>query len=170
MARDRERFAEAGKRSDGVVDRTAAQQRAVAVRVKRQPAADALLHEAVEVDARDAQPADRVAGLEPAPVAHGEPADQLLVRDPPWLRVDVGVDVLDERRRLGAVRGVEPRLLHLGVGRGPERVGQHEASGDQQQVAEKAQPAGPHAASRQLPRGRIGVRRRGHLIAMGLVH
>ena len=71
MASDRERFAETGKRSDGVVDRSAAQQRAVAVRVERQPAADALLYEAVEVDARDAQAADRVAGLEPAPVAHG---------------------------------------------------------------------------------------------------
>ena len=90
MARDRERLAETGKRSDRVVDRAVAQQRAVAVRVERQPAADALLYEAVEVDARDAQAADRVARLEPAPVADGQPAHQLLVGDPAVARRPVG--------------------------------------------------------------------------------
>ena len=59
--------------------------------------------------------------------------------------VDIGIDVLDERGGLLAVRGVQAGLLHLRVRRRPEGVGEHDAAGDQQQIAEKAKPRGPRA-------------------------
>ena len=142
MAGDGEGLADPRQRRDRVVHRAAAQQRPVAVGVEAQPSADALLDEAVEVDARDAQAADGVARLEAAPVAHGQPAHELLVRDVVRSRVStLALMSCDERGALLAVGGVEPGLLDLRVGRRPERVGEHEAADDQQQVADEAEPA-----------------------------
>ena len=72
-------------------------------------------------------------------------------------RVEVAAD--DARREGGtllAIRRVESRLLHLGVGRRPEGVGEHEPAGDQEQVADEPQPARPPAvlATGRRPLGR----------------
>ena len=105
MAGDGERLAGARQRCDGVVDGAVAQQGGVALRVQRELAAHALLHQPVEIDARDAQAANRVARFETTPVDDGEPADELLPGDAVRARVDVGA--LDEGRALLAIRGVE---------------------------------------------------------------
>ncbi len=141
MPGDGERLARTGKRRHGVVDGTAVQQRGVAVGVQGQPAADALLDKAVEVDARYAQPADGVAGLETALVADGQSPEQFFVGDAVRTRVDVGGDVLHERDALFPVGGVEPRLLHLRVGGRPEGIGEHQTTDDQEEVTGEAQPA-----------------------------
>ena len=54
-----------------------AEQGAVAVGVEARATADALLHQAVEVDARDAQAADGVARLQAAAEEHGQAAHDL---------------------------------------------------------------------------------------------
>ena len=81
MAGDGEGFAGSRQRGDRVVDRSVAEQGAVSVRIEAGASADALLDQPVEVDARDAQPADRIAGLEAAAVAHGQATHELLVGD-----------------------------------------------------------------------------------------
>ena len=162
MAGDGERIAGPGQRRDRVVDRAAAQQRVVARWIEAGAPADALLDETVEPDAGDAQAADGVAGVDALAVEDREPPDDLRAGTP-CLRPSTFATSRREGRAAVLVGGREPALLHLGDPGRPERVGEQQAAGDEQDVPHTPRP--PPAAPARAPTRR---RATGGPIAAGL--
>src|SRR5665648_858436 len=158
VAGDGERLAGSGQGREAVVHRAVAEQGVVGVGVEARGAAGALLHKAIEADEGDPQAPDRVARLQTAPVEHGQAAHDLRRGEVARARAGVGRRHRRESSAVVAVGRIQPGLLHLGVPGRPERVGEHEPAGDQQDVGQQAHPAAAAGRSRGswpgLPLGR----------------